>query len=92
MKAVAAAVGENCEFEDKDIIKTRFGVVPGGVPPFGHLLGMETYFDAAITSQERAAFNCGMQTESIVMRSSDLVALVEPKKIGAFSKEAAATP
>lgn len=86
MKAVSEAVGEKCEFEDGAAITTRFGLIPGGVPPFGNLMALETYFDAGVTKEERAAFNCGKQTESIVMKSSDLVRLVEPK-LGAFAKQ-----
>lgn len=86
MKAVADAVGEKCEFEDPEVIRERFGLVIGGVPPFGPLLNIETYFDNRVLESEKAAFNCGMQTESIVMKAKDLVELVQPK-MGAFSKE-----
>lgn len=86
MKAVAEAVGEKCEFEEPEVIKDRFGLVVGGVPPFGQLLNLETYFDEKVVSQERSAFNCGMRTESIIMKSKDLMALVQPK-MGHFAKE-----
>jgi len=86
MKAVAEAVGEKCEFEDPAIILERFGIAVGGIPPFGQLLNLDTYFDEKISKCPRAAFNCGMQTESIIMQTDDLVKLVQPK-IGNFSKE-----
>lgn len=86
MKAVAAIVGEKCEFEDPAILEERFGLKIGGIPPFGQLLNLETYFDEQIATQERAAFNCGLLTESIIMKSSDLIALVNPK-FGQFAKE-----
>lgn len=86
MKAVAEAVGEKCEFEDAAIIQERFGLIVGGVPPFGHLLNIETFYDEGIPLCERSAFNCGMPTESIIMNSKDLISLVQPK-IGKFSKE-----
>ncbi|MBD3362553.1 aspartate--tRNA(Asn) ligase [Candidatus Dojkabacteria bacterium] len=79
MKKVAKIVGERCEFEDPKVLEKRFGIVVGGVPPFGNLLGLKTYFDKRILDEERAAFNCGMQTESIIMKSNDLVELVEPE-------------
>ena len=44
------------------------------------------YFDERIPSYERSAFNCGMPTESIIMKSKDLIALVQPK-FGRFGKE-----
>ena len=86
MKAVADQVGEKCEFENAEIIKERFGLIVGGVPPFGQLLNLETFFDEAISLNGVAAFNCGLQTESIIMKSADLIKLVEPK-FGKFAKE-----
>lgn len=86
MKAVAELVGEKCEFEDAAVIQERFGLIVGGVPPFGHLLNIETYFDERVPLHEHSAFNCGMLTESIIMKSKDLMALVQPK-IGKLAKE-----
>ncbi|MGZ3633846.1 MAG: aspartate--tRNA(Asn) ligase [Parachlamydiaceae bacterium] len=86
MKAVATLVGEKCEFEDAEVIKERFGLAVGGVPPFGPLLNLDTYFDEQIQETPVAAFNCGLQAESIVMNSADLIKLVQPK-FGRFTKE-----
>lgn len=83
MKAVSEQVGEKCEFESPEVIKERFGLIIGGVPPFGQLLNLETFFDEKILEQERAAFNCGLRTESIIMSSKDLVGIVQPK-LGKF--------
>jgi nondiscriminating aspartyl-tRNA synthetase len=85
MKAVAEVVGEKCEFEDPAVIQERYGLQIGGVPPFGNLLNLDNYYDEQIAKEERAAFNCGLTTESIIMKSKDLLALVEPK-LGKFSK------
>jgi nondiscriminating aspartyl-tRNA synthetase len=86
MKLVAEALGEKCEFEDPETIKERFGLIVGSVPPFGNLLNLDTFFDERVPFYERSAFNCGMLTESIVMKSKDLVTLVHPK-FGRFAKE-----
>ncbi len=86
MKACAETVGEKCEFEDPVIILERFGLPVGGVPPFGNLINLDNYFDDRIASQERSAFNCGSQTESIIMKSKDLLVLAEAK-LGRFGKE-----
>lgn len=83
MKAVVEAVGEKCDFENPEVIKERFGLTVGGVPPFGTLLNIETLFDDQLIKHERSAFNCGMTTESIIMRSKDLIQLVQPK-LGRF--------
>lgn len=86
MKAVAEALGEKCEFEDPEVIKERYGIIVGGVPPFGQLLNIDTLYDEKIAHSQRAAFNCGMQTESIIMNAKELLQLVQPK-LGRFSKE-----
>lgn len=86
MKAISEVIGERLEFEDPEVIKERFGLIIGGIPPFGTLLNLDTYFDEKIQNQELAAFNCGLQTESIVMKSKDLISLVQPK-FGHFTKE-----
>lgn len=79
MKAVAEIVQEKCDFEDPKVIFERFGLVIGGVPPFGHLFGIECFFDEGIALSEQSAFNCGLTTESIVMGTKDLIDLVKPK-------------
>ena len=86
MKACADAVGEKCEFEDPAIIQERFGLIVGGVPPFGNLLNLDNYFDDRVASHERAAFNCGLPTESIIMSSKDLLSITDAK-LGRFAKE-----
>lgn len=85
MKAVAELVGEKCEFEDPEVILERYGLIVGGIPPFGNLLGLETYYDSFIASNDKVAFNCGLSTESIIMHASDLIKLVDPK-IATFTK------
>lgn len=85
MKAVSEIVGEKCEFEDPQVIQERFGLIVGGIPPFGTLLGLETFFDDYIETKDQIAFNCGLSTESIKMKSDDLIKLVNPK-IASFSK------
>jgi nondiscriminating aspartyl-tRNA synthetase len=84
MKAASEVVGEKCEFEDPAVIKERFGLIVGGVPPFGNLLNLDNYFDNQISKRETVAFNCGLPTESMLMQSKDLIALADPK-FGTFS-------
>lgn len=85
MKAVAECVGEKCEFEDPEVIRERYGLIIGGVPPCGHLLNLDTFFDESIQELDNVAFNCGMPTESLVMKGKDLITIVQPK-MGRFSK------
>lgn len=86
MKKVEACVGEKCEFEDPAVILDRFGLVIGGVPPFGPLINVETFFDEQVRTLNKVAFNCGLVTESIVMQGADLIRIVQPR-FGAFAKE-----
>lgn len=86
MKAVADRVGEKCEFEDPEMIKERFGLIIGGVPPFGQLLNIDVFFDEGVFASEYSVFNDGLLTESIRMKSKDLSALLQPKT-GLFVKE-----
>lgn len=85
MKAASEAVGEKCEFEDPAVILERYGLQIGGIPPFGNLLNIDTFFDEKIGVGAKASFNCGLSTESITMTAKDLVSLVEPR-LGSFSK------
>lgn len=85
MKVVGEIVGEKCEFEDPVVILERFGLVVGGVPPFGNLMNLEIFFDEKIKTLGSLAFNCGLPTESILMQGEDLIKLVQPK-FGSFSK------
>lgn len=86
MKAVAEVVGEKCDFEDPAVILERYGLEIGAVPPFGNLMNVDTYFDQKILERPNAAFNCGLRTESIAMKSEDLIKVIDPN-LGNFSKE-----
>jgi nondiscriminating aspartyl-tRNA synthetase len=48
-------------------------------------LNLDTFFDEMIRDHEKAAFNCGLPTESIIMTASDLINIVKPK-FGRFTK------
>ena len=87
MKACAEIVKEKCEFEEPAVILERFGLPIGGVPPFGNLLNLDNYFDERIFANEQAAFNCGLRTESIIMKAKDLLVLTDAK-LGKFTKDA----
>ncbi len=48
------------------------GVERGGVPPFGALFGLETYFDQGIFKNEKIIYNAGDRSISVAMISKDL--------------------
>jgi len=79
MKKIAELEGEKFSFETPERLKEKHGLEVGGVPPFGNLLGLETYFDKSVQDEEYASFNCGSKFKSIRMKSEDLVEVVSPK-------------
>ncbi|MBI2139045.1 YbaK/EbsC family protein, partial [Candidatus Woesearchaeota archaeon] len=68
-----------------DEVKDIAGVSVGAVPPFGNLFGIPVYIDASVTANEQIAFNAGLHTKSIIMKSRDLVK-VTGAKTGEFGK------
>ncbi|MCK4670465.1 MAG: hypothetical protein KAT43_04635 [Nanoarchaeota archaeon] len=66
-----------------ETVKEKTGCAIGSVPPFGNIVGLDTYVDKDLLENEYIAFNAGSHTKSIIMRSNDFVKLVNPK-IDAF--------
>lgn len=75
MKAVATLLGEKCEVEAAEVIQERFGLLPQGVPPFGTLLNIDTFFDRSIGTLDQVGFCCGSPIESLVFSARDLCQL-----------------
>ena len=86
MKAVAERVGEKCEFEQPEVILERFGITINGIPPFGQLLNLDTYYDERILNGDRLVFSCGLPNETMSVNPSHLVKVVQPL-MGQFAKE-----
>ena len=60
------------------------GAVVGGVPPFGHLMGVQTYADEGIMRPHLLSFNAGNRTTSVILQAEDYGCLEQPI-IGAFT-------
>jgi Ala-tRNA(Pro) deacylase len=54
------------------------GLEVGAVPPFGHLLGFQTYVDVRLLELPRIAFNAGSRSTSVVMAPMDFQRLEQP--------------
>lgn len=67
--------GEGFEFEKPEVILEKYGIEVGGVPPFGFLFGLKTYYSKLI-KQDVSNFNSGTRTDSITLKTSDLLDLV----------------
>lgn len=78
MDILSSFESEKFEFENPQIIKDKFGLELGSIPPFGNLLGMPTYFSKDIEQKALSAFNDGLTTESIKMQPADLIKLINP--------------
>jgi len=50
----------------------------GSVPPFGNILGLNSYLDKQLLENEFIYFNPGSKTHSIRMRTKDLLSLTNP--------------
>ncbi|MCA9381711.1 YbaK/EbsC family protein, partial [Candidatus Dojkabacteria bacterium] len=62
-----------------------YGVKVGGVPPFGIIFDIPTYFDESILEQDEVAFSAGKDNYTIVLKSADLEKILNGKK-GVWSK------
>lgn len=75
-KKIKQVLGESVSFaQDPEAIT---GCVPGSVPPFGSVLGLQTYCDPRLGENETINFNAGSLTDSISMRYYDYVKAEEP--------------
>jgi Ala-tRNA(Pro) deacylase len=54
------------------------GAVVGGVPPFGHLMGLWTYADVGIGARATLSFNAGSRTTSVIVSAQDYLRLEQP--------------
>lgn len=54
------------------------GLEVGAVPPFGNLMGLDTYVDERLLDLPVISFNAGSRTTSVVMKPGDYRRLVNP--------------
>ena len=55
------------------------GCLPGAVPPFGNLFGLEVLVDEELTRVDEIAFNAGSRAVSLTMRCADFLRLAEAR-------------
>ena len=79
-KKVRAAINfDDLRFaNEEEVGRITKGVLPGGVPPFGHLFGLTVFMDEKIFENEKVIFNAGDRRISIGMKSADLRTIVNP--------------
>lgn len=65
-------------FISPDELKELFDLEKGAVPPFGNLMEIEqTFYDKKLLDFPELAFNIGTRTDSIQIKSADLIKLVD---------------
>ena len=62
-------------FVTPDELLALTGCLPGAVPPFGNLFGLEVLVDEELTRVDEIAFNAGSRAVSLTMRCADFVRL-----------------
>lgn len=79
MSVVTQIVGERCNFVPPEKIMTQYGLVVGGIPPFGNLLQIDTFFDVSVQKFSKVVCNIGTLTDCIEIEARDLLSLIEPR-------------
>ena len=64
--------------QTEEVMELTDGVLPGGVPPFGHRFRVDLYVDPALFDNEGIAFNSGDRRASVAMASADYRRLAAP--------------
>ena len=75
MHLVQAAVGDrHVRLATEEELRRDFpGIELGALPPLGSLLGARLYVDQAVLQHETVVFAAGSQTESVQIRTADLL-------------------
>lgn len=73
-------------FATERTIKSRLKATPGAVPPFGPMLGLETYVDKLLTKPSTVVVSGGSFEASLSMTPTELLRLSQGI-VGSFSKE-----
>ena len=69
---------QKLRFASPDELMSLAGVDKGALPPFGSgLLDIPMYLDQSLKTNTQLAFNCGVNTVSIILAMDDYLSLVE---------------
>ena len=61
-----------------DDLFERFSLEVGAVPPFGSLLGLQTYVDERLLQLPRIVFNAGSRATSVLLKTADYQRIEQP--------------
>lgn len=75
-KKFGAIIGERVHFVKSP--EEAVGLPKGSVPPFGSLLGLQTYCDKRLAENENIDFNAASLTDSVTMPYADYERIEKP--------------
>ncbi|MBN2052103.1 hypothetical protein JW756_01250 [Candidatus Woesearchaeota archaeon] len=70
---------KSLRFATPEEVSHLTGCVPGGVPPFANIFGLELIVDKTVPANEFMAFNAGERTKSLKIKTGDYLALLKPR-------------
>ncbi|GBD37346.1 Prolyl-tRNA editing protein ProX [bacterium HR36] len=69
---------KSLRFASREELLQITGVLPGAVPPFGSLFGLQTYCDPTLLEQPEINFNAGDNAVSMLLGSADYSRVEKP--------------
>ena len=70
---------KSLRFATPEEVTQLTGCIPGGVPPFANIFGLELLVDRTIQINKFMAFNAGERTKSLKLKTTDYLRLLKPR-------------
>ena len=70
---------KSLRFATPEEVEKLTGCIPGGVPPFANVFGLDLIVDKTIPMNEFMAFNAGERTKSLKLKTEDYLKLLTPR-------------
>ena len=70
---------KSLRFATPEEVNQLTGCVPGGVPPFANIFGLDLIVDKTIPMNDFMAFNAGERTKSLKIKTADYLQLLKPR-------------
>lgn len=77
---------KNLQMVSPEELHDLTGLEVGAVPPFGNLMGLDTYVDERLLGLQLISFNAGSRTTSVVMPPGEYLRLAQPT-VGRYARE-----
>jgi prolyl-tRNA editing enzyme YbaK/EbsC (Cys-tRNA(Pro) deacylase) len=81
-KRISEYAGEAIGRADADFVRAVTGFAIGGVPPFGHLQKLDTYFDEDFLQYETIWAAAGTPNAIFEVKTADLQKMTDAKTVG----------